>query len=129
MGNQYFEDSIFEKNFFVNFYIKLTKNNTFITITDSRNAVINSVSTGVVGFKSSKKKSTIAAQAVLDKIISNTKFKVGQNLIMAIYIRGENANRDLLLKSLSKHDVILNCIVDITGIAYNGCRSPKKRRI
>jgi small subunit ribosomal protein S11 len=129
MNNKIFNSSLYEKNLFVNFYITLTRSNTFITITDSRNCVINSVSTGVVGFKSSKKKSTFAAQAVLDKIISNTKIKAGRNLIMAIYIRGENTNRDLLLKSLNKHNVILNCIVDITGIAHNGCRAPKKRRI
>ncbi len=121
--------SVYEKNFFVNLYLKLTKNNTFITITDSLNNVITWVSTGVVGFKSSKKKTSIAAQLVLDKILLNTKIKTGQNLIAAIYIRGENANREILLKALNRNNVIVNSIVDITGIAHNGCRSPKKRRI
>ncbi len=121
--------SIYEKNLFVNLYLKLTKNNTFITITDSLNNVITWVSTGVVGFKSSKKKTSIAAQLVLDKILLNTKIKTGQNLIAAIYIRGENANREILLKGLNRNNVIVNSIVDITGIPHNGCRSPKKRRI
>ncbi len=48
---------------------------------------------------------------------------------MGIYVRGENPNRELLLKALNNHNVIVHCIVDITGIPHNGCRPPKKRRI
>lgn len=106
-------------------YIVATFNNTLATVTDTSGNTLFSASTGMVGFKGSRKSTPYAATMVVDKVLQSAK-QAGLKQAR-VYIKGPGVGRDAALRVLRASGVRVTLIADVTPIPHNGCR-PKKRR-
>ena len=108
-------------------HIKSTFNNTIITITDPTGAVIAWSSAGQVGFKGSRKSTPFAAQmaaeAAARRAMDHGMRKVD------VFVRGPGSGRETAIRSLQATGLEVGSISDVTPIAFNGCRPPKRRRV
>ena len=109
-------------------YIKATFNNTIVTITDQKGNVIGWSSTGVQGFKGSRKSTPFAARVAADDALRKAK-DCGMKSV-DVYVKGPGSGRESALRAISAlEDMIITSINDITPVPHNGCRPPKQRRI
>lgn len=108
-------------------HIKSTFNNTIITISDMEGNVIASVSSGVVGFKGTKKSTPFAASRAAGDA-GKKALAVGMKEI-SVYVKGPGAGREAAIRSLESVGLSIDLIRDITPIPHNGCRPPKRRRV
>ncbi len=108
-------------------HIKSTFNNTIITITDPTGAVLAWSSAGQVGFKGSRKSTPFAAQmaaeAAARRAMDHGMRKVD------VFVRGPGSGRETAIRSLQATGLEVGSISDVTPIAFNGCRPPKRRRV
>jgi small subunit ribosomal protein S11 len=106
--------------------ITATMNNTIISITTDKGAVIAS-SSGGRKYKGARKATSAAAdeaaREVGKKVIS-----MGMNTVVAI-IKGPGAGRESAVKGLAAAGLSIITITDATGMPHNGCRARKERRI
>jgi len=106
-------------------YIIATFNNTIATVTDNSGNALFSASTGMVGFKGSRKSTPYAATMAIDKVLQSAK-QAGMKQAR-VYIKGPGVGRDAALRVLRSSGIRVTLLADITPIPHNGCR-PKKRR-
>ena len=108
-------------------HVQSTLNNTIITLTNLKGDVLYWASAGSTGFKNSKKSTSYAAQAAAEKL---SKYCI-LNKIKKIHVKlkGLGYGKESALKGLQINGLIIQKIEDITQIAHNGCRLPKKRRM
>ena len=109
-------------------YIKATFNNTIMTITDNQGNAIGWSSTGVHGFKGSRKSTPFAARVAADDALK----KAVENGMKSVdvFVKGPGSGRESALRAISAiEDMRITSINDITPIPHNGCRPPKQRRI
>ena len=109
-------------------YIKATFNNTIMTITDAQGNAIGWSSTGVHGFKGSRKSTPFAARVAADDALK----KAVENGMKSVdvYVKGPGSGRESALRAISAiEDIRITSINDITPVPHNGCRPPKQRRI
>ena len=104
-----------------------TSNNTKITVTDSEGKTLVWASGGSVGFKGSKRSTSYAAQATAE-IVGEKAYKVGIRNIQ-VRLKGIGKGRFSVAKGLRSAGLRIQSIADVTPLAHNGCRPPKKRRI
>ena len=108
-------------------YIKATFNNTIMTITDTQGNAIGWSSTGVHGFKGSRKSTPFAAGLVAEdackKAMDHGLKAVG------VFVKGPGAGRESALRALQAAGLRVTMIRDVTPIPHNGCRPPKRRRV
>jgi small subunit ribosomal protein S11 len=107
-------------------FITSSFNNTIVTITDDKGQVINWASAGIAGFKGSRKSTPFAAQMTSEKAGSAAK-DMGL-LKVDVFIKGPGAGRDSAIRALSTSGLEVLSITDVSPIAHNGCRPPKRRR-
>ena len=108
-------------------YIKATFNNTIVTITDKKGDVIGWSSTGVHGFKGSRKSTPFAARVAADDALKKA-VDIGMKSV-DVYVKGPGSGRESALRAISAlEDMIITSINDITPVPHNGCRPPKQRR-
>lgn len=109
-------------------YIKATFNNTIITITDARGNAIGWSSTGVHGFKGSRKSTPFAARVAADDALKKA-VESGMKSV-DVFVKGPGSGRESALRAISAiEDMRITSINDITPVPHNGCRPPKQRRI
>lgn len=109
--------------------IKLTFNNTIITITNNQNIVLKTISTGHVGFKKARRGTNFAAKILAESVVAwLTEKKKINTAIYIIKFKGVGENKDVLAKTFVKSGLRVIKIIDTTPIAHNGCTKPKKRR-
>ena len=109
-------------------YIKATFNNTIMTITDTRGNAIGWSSTGVHGFKGSRKSTPFAARVAADDALKKA-VESGMKSV-DVFVKGPGSGRESALRAISAiEDMRITSINDITPIPHNGCRPPKQRRI
>jgi small subunit ribosomal protein S11 len=108
-------------------HIQSTFNNTIITITDSVGNVIAWSSSGVQGFKGSRKSTPFAAQLAADDAVKKAMEHGMKNV--EVYVKGPGAGRESALRSLQAAGFNVVMIKDVTPIPHNGCRPPKRRRV
>ena len=108
-------------------HIKSTFNNTIITITDPTGAVIAWSSAGQVGFKGSRKSTPFAAQMAAEPAARRA-MDHGMRKV-DVYVRGPGSGRETAIRSLQATGLEVGSISDVTPIAFNGCRPPKRRRV
>ncbi|MGX7589388.1 30S ribosomal protein S11 [Candidatus Vidania fulgoroideorum] len=108
-------------------FINSTFNNTIITLTNYKGDVISWESSGKNKFRGAKKSTPFAAQKSTEKIIKSMKIK-GVNVV-SVRIKGAGSGRDSVIRTLNSGGIFVESIFDITPIAHNGCRPPKKRRV
>ncbi|MDI6741328.1 MAG: 30S ribosomal protein S11 [Smithella sp.] len=108
-------------------HIQSTFNNTIITITDLSGNVIAWSSSGMQGFKGSRKSTPFAAQMAAEDVVRKAK-EQGMRKVQ-VYIKGPGAGRESALRSLQIAGLTITLIRDVTPVPHNGCRPPKRRRV
>ena len=109
-------------------YIKATFNNTIMTITDAQGNAIGWSSTGVHGFKGSRKSTPFAARVAADDTLK--KAVESRMKSVDVFVKGPGSGRESALRAISAiEDIRITSINDITPVPHNGCRPPKQRRI
>ena len=109
-------------------YIKATFNNTIMTITDAQGNAIGWSSTGVHGFKGSRKSTPFAARVAADDALKKA-VESGMKSV-DVFVKGPGSGRESALRAISAiEDMRITSINDITPVPQNGCRPPKQRRI
>ncbi len=109
-------------------HIKATFNNTIVTLTDPNGNVLSWGSAGASGFKGSRKSTPYAAQVAAEKAA-----REAQNLYnlrkVEVFVRGPGSGREAAIRAIYAMGIQVSAIVDVTPMAHNGCRAPKRRRI
>ncbi len=108
-------------------YIRATFNNTIVSVTDLEGNVISWSSTGLHGFKGSRKSTPYAARIVGEDAIQKA---LEHGLAQAaIIINGPGSGRESALRAVASSGIRVTSIKDATPVPHNGCRPPKRRRI
>ena len=108
-------------------HIRSTFNNTIVTITDINGNVVSWASAGSRGFKGSRKSTPFAAQLAAEEAARRAQ-EHGMRSV-AVFVKGPGAGRESALRALSAVGFQITAIRDVTPIAHNGCRPPKRRRV
>ncbi len=109
-------------------HILATFNNTIVTFTDSKGAVLTTASAGGCGFRGSKKGTAYAAQVAGDKAAQAAKQAYGLSKV-DVYISGIGQGRDAPIRVLSGLNIGVESITDVTGVPHGGVRPKKARRV
>ena len=108
-------------------HIQSTFNNTIITITDLTGNVISWASSGMSGFKGSRKGTPFAAQMAAESAVRKAK-EQGLRTVR-VYVKGPGSGRESALRALQATGISISLIRDVTPIPHIGCRPPKRRRV
>jgi small subunit ribosomal protein S11 len=108
-------------------HIKSTFNNTIVTITDPTGAVLAWSSSGVVGFKGSRKSTPYAAQMSAESAARQAQ-EHGVKKV-DVFVKGPGSGRETAIRSLQAAGLEVGSINDVTPQTHNGCRPPKRRRV
>lgn len=108
-------------------HIQSTFNNTIITITDVQGNAISWASAGEMGFRGSKKSTPFAAQTAAEKAAKAAQ-EHGLRSV-EVYVKGPGSGREAAIRALQGVGLEVSLIKDVTPIAHNGCRPPKRRRV
>ncbi|MDB4304062.1 30S ribosomal protein S11, partial [Desulfosarcina sp.] len=108
-------------------HIQSTFNNTIVTITDSIGNVVAWSSSGVHGFKGSRKSTPFAAQLTAEDAAKKA-MEHGMKSV-EVYVKGPGSGRESALRALQAAGFNVVMIKDVTPIPHNGCRPPKRRRV
>jgi small subunit ribosomal protein S11 len=108
-------------------HILASFNNTFVSITDQKGAVIATSSAGKCNFKGSRKSTAYAAQVVAQDAARNA-MSHGLREIQ-IRVSGPGLGRDSAIRALQAIGLEISSIIDVTPIPHNGCRPRKRRRV
>ena len=108
-------------------HVLATFNNTIVSITDQRGAVLGASSAGKVGFKGSRKSTAYAAQLVAQDAARQA---MGHGLKeVEVRVKGPGAGRESAIRALKAIGLEITVIKDVTPVPHNGCRPPKARRV
>ena len=108
-------------------YVQATFNNTIVSITDDSGNVIAWSSAGSKGFKGSRKSTPYAAQIAADA--AATKAQEHGLKTLVVRLKGPGSGRETALRALQSRGFKILSIKDVTPMAHNGSRPPKKRRV
>jgi len=108
-------------------HIQSTFNNTIVSITDTAGNVIAWSSSGVQGFKGSRKSTPFASQLAAEDAAKKA-MEHGMKTV-EVYIKGPGAGRESALRALQTVGFTVLKIRDVTPVPHNGCRPPKRRRV
>jgi len=108
-------------------HINSTLNNTLLTLTDSRGNTLGWSSSGCVGIKNSRKSSSYSAQLAGEDLGKKCAKKNIQ--FVEIRLKGIGYGKETSIEGLKLSGLIIYKISELTSVPYNGCRSPKKRRV
>ncbi len=102
-------------------------NNTIVSITDQKGAVIAWSSAGKCNFRGSRKSTAYAAQVVAQDAARNAMAHGLKDIV--IRVSGPGLGRDSAIRALQAIGLEITSIVDVTPIPHNGCRPRKRRRV
>ncbi|MBN1481434.1 30S ribosomal protein S11 [candidate division KSB1 bacterium] len=108
-------------------HIKVTFNNTNVTLTDIYGNVISWATAGRSGFKGSRKSTPFAAQVAAEKAAKEA-MDLGLQRV-EVMVKGPGSGREAAVRSLQAAGLEITAIRDVTPIPHNGCRPPKRRRV
>ena len=108
-------------------HIHSTFNNTIVTVTDPAGNVVAWSSSGVQGFKGSRKSTPFASQLAAEDAAKKAMEHGMRNV--EVYVKGPGSGRESALRSLQAAGFNVLMIRDVTPIPHNGCRPPKRRRV
>jgi small subunit ribosomal protein S11 len=107
--------------------IQCTFNNTIVTITDMDGATVSWSSAGANGFKGSRKSTPYAAQISAENAIEKAKIHGLEKV--HVLVKGVGPGREQAIRGLQAAGVNVESVTDITPLAHNGTRPPRKRRV
>jgi small subunit ribosomal protein S11 len=108
-------------------HVAATFNNTIITITDPAGNAISWSSSGMMGFKGSRKSTPYAAQMAAED--AGRKAVEHGMRTLEVEVSGPGSGRESALRALQAVGLVVTSIRDVTPIPHNGCRPPKRRRV
>ena len=108
-------------------HVNSTFNNTMITITDAQGNTISWSSAGTMGFKGSRKSTPYAAQMAAEDAARKAQ-EHGMKTV-EVEVQGPGSGRESALRALAAVGFNITSIRDVTPLAHNGCRPPKRRRV
>ena len=108
-------------------HVAATFNNTMITITDAQGNAIAWSSSGSQGFKGSRKSTPYAAQMAAED--AGRKAQEHGMKTIEVEVQGPGSGRESALRALAAVGLNITSIRDVTPMAHNGCRPPKRRRV
>ena len=108
-------------------HVNATFNNTMVTITDAQGNTISWSSSGLQGFKGSRKSTPFAAQMAAEDA-GKKAMEHGVRTI-EVEVKGPGSGRESALRALQSVGFLITSICDVTPIPHNGCRPPKRRRV
>jgi small subunit ribosomal protein S11 len=108
-------------------HVNSTFNNTMITITDAQGNTISWSSSGMQGFKGSRKSTPYAAQVAAED--AGRKAMEHGMRTLEVEVKGPGAGRESALRALQAVGFTITSIRDVTPIPHNGCRPRKRRRV
>ena len=108
-------------------HINSSFNNTKVLISDVQGNAIAWSSSGTMGFKGSRKATPYAAQFAAED--AGKKAQEHGMKSLDVHVQGPGSGRESALRALSAIGMNVTSIRDVTPIAHNGCRPPKRRRV
>ncbi|MCY4007689.1 MAG: 30S ribosomal protein S11 [Rhodobacteraceae bacterium] len=108
-------------------HVSSSFNNTKILISDMQGNAIAWSSAGTMGFKGSRKSTPYAAQQAAEDVAR----KAAEHGVktLEVVVQGPGSGRESALRALAAAGFTITAIRDVTPIAHNGCRPPKRRRV
>ena len=103
-------------------------NNTVITITDVQGNAIAWETCAKCGYRGSRKSTPYAAQEAAQKVGQIAVDNYGMKKVQ-VRVKGPGPGRESAIRALYAVGLQITSITDVTPIAYNGCRPPKRRRV
>jgi small subunit ribosomal protein S11 len=108
-------------------HINSSFNNTKILISDAQGNAISWSSAGTMGFKGSRKSTPYAAQMAAED--AGKKAQEHGMKTLEVEVQGPGSGRESALRALAAVGLTISSIRDVTPMAHNGCRPPKRRRV
>jgi small subunit ribosomal protein S11 len=108
-------------------HVQATFNNTIVSVTDMRGAVLGWSTAGKMGFKGSRKSTAYAAQMVAQDACRQA---MGHGLKeVEVRVKGPGSGRESAVRAMQAIGLEISVIQDVTPVPHNGCRPPKQRRV
>ncbi len=108
-------------------HVNSSFNNTKILIADAQGNAIAWSSAGAMGFKGSRKSTPYAAQMAAEDV--GKKAQEHGVRTLEVHVQGPGSGRESALRALAAIGFTITAIRDVSPIAHNGCRPPKRRRV
>ena len=108
-------------------YVQSSFNNTIITLTDPNGNVLSWGSAGASNFKGSRKSTPYAAQVASEKAVRQA-MEHGLRQV-DVFVKGPGSGREAAIRAIQASGVQILSIRDVTPVAHNGVRPPKRRRV
>src|SRR3954464_15784222 len=108
-------------------HVAATFNNTIVTITDPQGNAVSWSSSGLMGFKGSRKSTPYAAQMAAEDA-GRKALEHGVRTLEG-EVKGPGSGRESALRALQSVGFSITSIRDVTPIPHNGCRPRKRRRV
>lgn len=108
-------------------HIQASFNNTIVSFTDQKGNVVSWASSGMAGFKGSRKSTPFAAQLAAENAARKAQ-EQGMRTV-GVLVKGPGAGREAAMRAINRVGFQVTYIRDITPIPHNGCRPPKRRRV
>ncbi|MDX1901992.1 MAG: 30S ribosomal protein S11 [Gammaproteobacteria bacterium] len=109
-------------------YINASFNNTIVTVTDIQGNTVAWSSAASCGYRGSRKSTPYAAGEAATKVAQVVTENFGMKNVH-VRVKGPGPGRESAIRSLHTAGLKILSITDVTGIPFNGCRDPKKRRV
>lgn len=108
-------------------HVNATFNNTVVNIADAQGNTISWSSSGMKGFKGSRKSTPYAAQLAAED--AGKKAQEHGMKSLEVEVKGPGSGRESALRALQAVGFVITSIRDVTPIPHNGCRPKKRRRV
>lgn len=107
-------------------YVNATFNNTLVSVTDEAGNVLSWSTSGMMGFKGSRKSTPYAAQIAAEDAAKKAQ-EHGVKTVRVI-VKGPGSGRETALRSLQSVGFTITSVRDVTPVPHNGVRPRKRRR-
>jgi small subunit ribosomal protein S11 len=108
-------------------YVNATFNNTLVSVTDESGNVLSWSTSGMMGFKGSRKSTPYAAQIAAEDAAKKAQ-EHGVKTVRVI-VKGPGSGRETALRSLQSVGFTITSVRDVTPVPHNGVRPRKRRRV
>lgn len=108
-------------------YVNATFNNTLVSITDEAGNILSWSTSGMMGFKGSRKSTPYAAQIAAEDAAKKVQ-EHGMKTVRVI-VKGPGSGRETALRSLQSVGFTITSVRDVTPVPHNGVRPRKRRRV
>jgi len=108
-------------------HVNASFNNTIVTIADAQGNTISWSSSGMMGFKGSRKSTPYASQMAAEDA-GKKAMEHGMRTV-EVEVKGPGSGREAALRALQSVGFTVTAIRDVTPIPHNGVRPRKRRRV